>query len=167
MEYKTNQYPKFQKAVNYAFLVVFSLMATAAWVGVAISLLGINGRTHSDVSAVPASIVVGLWLLFGVVYLHMLTPDIRVQKDTFQLKSIFYQSHWVRWEDIRFIKKHWQSGKCFSMYGIGVDNIHPIYSVIGFTQLMGDCCFILTSRIRGYTELMQLLKTNRPDLFQE
>lgn len=166
MRYTTYQYPKSQKAVNFAFFVVFLFMAIGAWVVLAISLLGINGRTVSDASAVPAFILVGSMLIFGAVSINMLTPDIRVQNDSFQLKTIFYQSQWIRWENVLFIKEHWQSGKRFTMYRIGVGNIHPIYFLIGFTQLMGEPCFLLTSRIQGYIELMQLLETNRPDLFQ-
>lgn len=166
MGYKTYQYPKFQKAVNLTFFVVSIFMLLVLWVSLAIGLLGINDRIVSDASAVPAAILLGFMFILVGLAVNMLTPDIRVQNDSFQLKTIFYQSQWVRWEDIRFINKHWQSGKRLAMYGIGADNIHPIYSLIGFTQLIGNPCFILTSRIQGYQELMQLLKTNRPDLFQ-
>jgi len=167
MAHKTYRYPKFQKAINLTFFVASIFVLVVLWVSLAIGLLGINNRTVSDASAVPASILLGFMFILLGLYVNMLTPDIRVQIDSFQLKTIFYQSQWVRWEDIRFIKKHWQSGARFTMCGVGLANIHPIYSVVGFTQLMGEPCFLLTSKIQGYKELMQLLETNRPDLFQK
>ena len=166
MGYRTHQYPKFQRAVNLVFFVVSLLMVIAIWVFLAINLWGTDNRIVSDPSTVPASIV--LALMVGVVglYVNMLAPAIRVQDDGFQLKTIFYQSQWLQWEAIRFIDEHWQSGKRLTMYSIGVDNVHPIYSLVGLTQLMGGPGFVLTSKIHGYQELMQLLKTNRAELVQ-
>lgn len=166
MDCKTYQYPKFQKRVNLIMLIVFSLAATIVPILSILQFVTNDNPTTEDITSVPASLLVGFFLTLGAISVNMMTPDIRLRNDGFQLRTIFYQSQWLRWEDVQFIKVHFLSMKRYKMHGVRIDHISPIYSLIGFTQQMGGKSFIITEKIQDYADLMKLFETNRPDLFQ-
>lgn len=165
MAYKTYQYPKFQKGINLAMFVLFFAAAIVVWVASTANLIHSNDISLNEITGTLASIVVGVGLITIAFIVNMLTPDIHVQNDRFQLVTVFYCSDWVPWGNIRFIKEHILSSKRYIIHGVGIENIHPIYSLIGFIYHMGETSFLLTERIQGYSELIQILEANRPDLF--
>lgn len=164
MDYITYQYPKFQKTVYMIFFVAFFLASTIAIFLPTLALLGVI-EGEANLSAMPVGMLVGSMLIFVGIYLNMFMPDVRVRENGFQLKTIFYESQWLRWEEIISVNKHPLSMRNYEWHGIRIENIHPIYSFIGTNQRIGGKGFLLTEKIQGYDDLIRVLKTKRPDLF--
>lgn len=168
MDHTIYKYPRFQKRVYFMLFlmsILFFLVSTISSIISTVDNIANHNITIEHFTSVLAFMLIGIFLLFMAYYVNMLTPDIRLRKDSFQLKTVFYQSQWLRWKEILFIKKHHLSTKHYKWHGIGIDNIHPIYSFVGLTQKMGGKSFLLTEKIQGYEELMQVIEMNRPDLF--
>jgi len=163
---KTYQYSKFQKGVYILFFIIFLLGTLFAWISSILGLIFNSNFSIEDIIATLAAILVGSFLLFIAYYLNMFMPDIRIRNDGFQLKTIFYQSQWLRWDEILLVKEHFLSTKNYKLRGIRIEHIHPIYSFVGIFQQMEGKSFLITEKIQGYDDLIQVLETNRPDLFQ-
>ena len=144
-------------------LIVFFLAGATVLILPIIGLMSNNNPTVKDITAKPAGVLAGFFFPLVAIYVNMLTPDIRLRNDAFQLRTVFYHSQWLKWEDIQFIKVHFLSMKRYKMHGVRIDHISPIYSLIGFTQQMGGKTFLITEKIQDYDHLMQVLEINRPN----
>lgn len=164
MPYKVYKYPRFQKGINVVLFILFVVGALVAFIASMMNLIGRNDIGMQDMAGVLSTLVVGFGLVLIALTVNMLTPDIRVQNDGLQIQTAFYQSEWLQWEDIVFVKRHPLSTKRRKMHSIGIGAIHPIYSLVGLTQQMGGRGFVITQKIQGYDELMKIVEEHRPDL---
>ncbi len=160
------QYPVLFKFVNRilplllsAFIFVFALF---------LFIVRISNQDILEAGEMNAALA-GLFgaLLVSVlaIIVHLSFPDLWVQNGSFQIRTECYKSRWLKWEDIRAIEEHQLSSERHRLHNVLVDQISPIYTFLGIVQKMNGRGFVLSDRIRNYQELLQILRTNRPDLF--
>lgn len=163
---ETFTYPASQKIVSigvYIFgftilLVVFAITLT----GVVIERESFSAR---EVIAVVATLATILILMFGIIATSLTSPDIIVKRDCFRLKTLLYRSRWIYWEEVTFIRNPPLISVFAEVRGIGVNDLNPLYSLVGLIQGLGGRAFLILDRIDRYEQLMQTFEEHRPDLF--
>jgi hypothetical protein len=112
-------------------------------------------------------LIVGPWLLFlGSIPILIMAPDVHVSGNRFRISALFYTSPWLEWDEISAIKQHWMSSRWGKSLGVVVEGISPFYEIIGLVQLLESRGFIIFDSIQHYSELVQLMQSHRPDLFE-
>jgi hypothetical protein len=160
-------------------LLALAIVANAvALVAVSLSLLDLvtagelfGGVDPATPGALLAGIIIPTLLTLHGTVVNLLFPAVQVSTDGFRISRLYYASPLLDWQDICDIKPHWFSW--FLPFGgdlvsISVEGISPVYGFIGFigpSELSGVRGFAVSSRMENYSDLMELLQAQRPDLF--
>lgn len=163
-------YPLRHRLPGYVFLGYLLLFDLLVIVILIVTVFRIDtGRSLPGelvVGEIVGPLVVVAFMNFIAILVQMLFPAIHITNNRFRIKNLFYTSPWLRWEDIRDIQPHWLSTSKRRIIGVTVEGISPLYSLIGFVQLLGMTGFLIYDGIERYTELMHLLQKHRGDLFE-
>lgn len=118
-------------------------------------------------------IILSMVLPVQAVIVMVMFPAIQVSSDGFRIRRLLYNSPWLSWQEICDIKPLAVSyflpflGDARAISVKGIDKLSIVYGFIGFvsSELAGTRGFVVTDRLQNYSELMEILQTQRPDLF--
>jgi hypothetical protein len=161
------EYSRFTKNVNTIMLVASVLVSALVPYFAILGYIAKTTPTAVDVTGVAASFIGAIFILLIALSVNLMTPDIHLNTDGFQLCTWFYRSAWQRWEEITFIEKHLLSNSWHQLRSVGVVRVSPLYSFIRLFQLMPGKGFIISSKISDYEELLGVFQEKRPDFFEQ
>ena len=161
------KYSRLQKGIYLGMFMLFTLMGIVMLSLLFLSVLSNPTVVRSEgIGPLLATLFISTFMPFMAMVINMVTPDIWVRDEGFRLTTPFYRSRWIGWDEIRSIEK--VRRLLGTNYGIGIDGISSIYSLIGYLYgLGGRRAFMVGSRIDNFEELMERLEMHRPDLFAD
>ena len=165
--------------IDPLFLLVMTIVISAlifAVVALSFASFIMGGEVFSRTEfGAPGELIFGIiistfFILNGLI-LVIATPAIQVSDDGFRIKRLFYTSPWLSWQDICDTELLDLSSLLpFNDVAllVGAKGLSPIFgfvSFIGPSRWSNVRGFIINDRLQNYSELIEILQTHRPDLF--
>lgn len=166
------EYPRRQRLPLLLMLGGFAIFGVLSLVVAGVSAMQIivgrallDGTGTDDPGTLLAAIIIPTLMIIGGILVNLMFPAVHVTSDGFRISRLFYTSRWLTWGDIRDVKTHWLSSRWRRVVGVTVEGISPLYDIVGAFQLLGSRGFLISDGIDNCTELMELFRNYRPDLF--
>ncbi|MDJ0755856.1 MAG: hypothetical protein QNJ45_20180 [Ardenticatenaceae bacterium] len=102
-------------------------------------------------------------LLFAT-SIHFMYPEVHVSGEQFKLKTAFYESRWLRWDQIQDVALP-ESRLVSQIVTVVVRDLPIIYWFIGLTRGFWGPAFLIHSRMRNGSRLVRRIYNKRGDLF--
>lgn len=97
--------------------------------------------------------------------LHLRFPTIHIREDGFRITTLLYKSPWFSWDCIERVEDLKRFNRTVGVYGVFVDDIHPLYRFMTLTEQRPGRAFFFNAYLPNYKRLLHTLETHRPDLF--
>jgi hypothetical protein len=154
-------------------MMLLPLLITAALdlVIMAMTALAVVGLMVDENEAWPSVLPDALGILvfltgftfFGILP-HLIFPEVQTRESGFRIRTLVHQSKWFNWSEVSAVQEHWRSSPKLRMFGLSVRGLNPLFSLVGYSQLMGCRAFMIRSDLIGYKELAELLMVKCPHL---
>lgn len=172
---KTFDYPFFSKLIRIGYLIIALVVTIVVAISSVLTVLTVfTGFVLPSNVGVPENpSIILLNVLFVCIFVgialvnHLMFPAIRVGEDSFQLRTVTYESRWFKWAEISRIKEHWLSNRRRRILGFVIKDLNPIYFLLGILQLYGAPAFFINDKLKGYEQLLEIIQEKRPDLFEQ
>lgn len=96
--------------------------------------------------------------------IHVSHPEIEVNGDQFRLRTLLYTSQWMSWDDILTIRQLKPS--LIPDHIIESNKLNILFLLTSLNAGSAGRAFIIGKNIEGHDELFSLIKTQRPNLFE-